>query len=48
MADKYLEFLDIPRRDPEKIPVETRIVEFREIYSQYSPQSGYFNLNGHR
>ena len=39
MADNYLQFLDIPRRDPDKIPVETRIVEFREIYSQYSAES---------
>ena len=39
MADNYLQFLDIPRRDPEKIPLETRIAEFREIYAQYSPES---------
>jgi glutamate synthase (NADPH) small chain len=39
MADKYLQFLDIPRRDPEKIPAEARIAEFREIYTQYSPES---------
>ena len=39
MADNYLQFLDIPRRDPEKIPVEARVVEFREIYSQYSAES---------
>ncbi len=29
MADKNLQFLDIPRRDPEKIPVDVRIAEFR-------------------
>ena len=39
MADNHLQFLDIPRRDPEKIPVEARMVEFREIYSQYSAES---------
>ena len=39
MADKYLQFLDVPRRDPAKIPLEARIAEFREIYSQYSPES---------
>jgi glutamate synthase (NADPH/NADH) small chain len=36
MADKYMQFLDIPRRDPEKLPVDVRIREFREIYSPYS------------
>ena len=25
MADKNLQFLDIPRTDPEKVPVETRV-----------------------
>ncbi|MGP8228512.1 MAG: glutamate synthase subunit beta [Steroidobacteraceae bacterium] len=35
MNDKYLQFLDIPRHDPDKLPVEVRIQEFREIYSQY-------------
>ncbi len=35
MADRNLQFLDVPRRDPEKKPVEERIVEFREIYTQY-------------
>jgi glutamate synthase (NADPH/NADH) small chain len=36
MADKYLQFLDIPRKDPDKLSVEVRTKEFREIYSQYS------------
>ena len=36
MADKYLQFLDIPRKDPDKLPVEVRTTQFREIYSQYS------------
>jgi len=35
MTDKYMQFLDIPRKDPDKLPVEVRIKEFREIYSQY-------------
>jgi glutamate synthase (NADPH/NADH) small chain len=32
-ADKNLQFLDVPRRDPEKVEVETRIHEFKEIYT---------------
>jgi glutamate synthase (NADPH) small chain len=36
MADKHLQFLDIPRRDPDKLDVEVRTTHFREIYSQYS------------
>ena len=39
MADNYMQFLDIPRRDPEKIPLEARVVEFREIYSQYGVET---------
>lgn len=35
MADNHLQFLEIPRRDPDKKPVESRILEFREIYAQY-------------
>jgi len=38
MADKNLQFLDIPRADPAKLPVETRIAEFREIYTQFDAQ----------
>ena len=30
-----LQFLDIPRRDPEKLPIEERLRSFREIYAQY-------------
>jgi glutamate synthase (NADPH/NADH) small chain len=37
MADKTLQFLDIPRTDPSKLPVETRVAEFREIYAQFTP-----------
>src|SRR5476649_329930 len=39
MNDKTMQFLDIPRRDPEKLAVEVRTKEFREIYSQYSAES---------
>jgi glutamate synthase (NADPH/NADH) small chain len=35
MADKNLQFLDVPRKDPDKLPVEVRTREFREIYAQY-------------
>jgi glutamate synthase (NADPH/NADH) small chain len=36
MADKHLQFLDVPRKEPDKLPIEVRTTEFREIYSQYS------------
>ena len=39
MADKNLQFLDIPRTDPAKTPVETRIRNFDEIYAHFEPQS---------
>jgi len=39
MADKHLQFLDIPRKDPDKLAVELRTRQFREIYSQYSAES---------
>jgi len=35
MADKNLQFLDIPRADPAKSAVEVRIRDFREIYAPY-------------
>jgi glutamate synthase (NADPH) small chain len=35
MSDKNLQFLDVPRRDPEKLPVAERVHQFREIYEQY-------------
>jgi glutamate synthase (NADPH/NADH) small chain len=38
MADKTLQFLDIPRTDPEKLPVEVRTTEFREIYVSFDPK----------
>jgi glutamate synthase (NADPH/NADH) small chain len=36
MADKNLQFLEVPRKDPEKLPLGVRTAEFREIYTQYS------------
>ena len=39
MADKHLQFLDIPRKDPDKLALEVRTTEFREIYSQYSAET---------
>jgi len=39
MADRHLQFLDIPRKDPDKLGVEVRTKQFREIYSQYSAES---------
>jgi glutamate synthase (NADPH/NADH) small chain len=39
MTEKYLQFLDIPRQDPDKLPVEARIQEFHEIYSQYGAEA---------
>jgi glutamate synthase (NADPH/NADH) small chain len=35
MADKNLQFLEIPRKDPDKLPLEVRTREFREIYAPY-------------
>jgi glutamate synthase (NADPH) small chain len=35
MADKNLQFLDIPRADPPKAPVEVRVGNFREIYAPF-------------
>ena len=37
MADKNLQFLEFPRKDPDKLELEVRIAEFREIYAPYSP-----------
>jgi glutamate synthase (NADPH/NADH) small chain len=39
MADKNLQFLDIPRLDPEKTPVEIRTKEFKEIYASFDAPS---------
>jgi glutamate synthase (NADPH/NADH) small chain len=35
MADKNLQFLDIPRAEPAKAVAETRIANFREIYASF-------------
>ncbi|HEY6484121.1 MAG TPA: FAD-dependent oxidoreductase [Steroidobacteraceae bacterium] len=39
MADKNLQFLDIPRADPAKLPVAARVGHFAEIYAPYDAQS---------
>jgi glutamate synthase (NADPH/NADH) small chain len=39
MADKNLQFLDIPRADPAKSAVEMRVRNFREIYAPYDAES---------
>ena len=38
MANVF-QFLDAPRQDPEKKPVEERIVQFGEIYGQFDPET---------
>jgi len=38
MANVF-QFLDAPRQDPEKKPVEERIVQFGEIYGQFNPET---------
>ncbi|MEM9057877.1 MAG: FAD-dependent oxidoreductase, partial [Pseudomonadota bacterium] len=38
MARNPLQFLEVPRRDPDKTPVEARVASFREIYAPYQPQ----------
>jgi glutamate synthase (NADPH/NADH) small chain len=38
VADKFLQFLEIPRKDPDKLGLDVRTHEFREIYSQYSAE----------
>jgi glutamate synthase (NADPH/NADH) small chain len=35
MADRHLQFLDIPRAEPPKTAVEARVRSFREIYARY-------------
>ena len=39
MADKNLQFLDIPRAEPAKAPVEARVASFREIYASFDAAS---------
>jgi glutamate synthase (NADPH/NADH) small chain len=38
MADRYFQFLEIPRREPDKLPVVERLQSFREIYSQFDAE----------
>lgn len=38
MGEKHLQFLEIPRTDPPKEPVEERIRSFREIYAPFDEQ----------
>jgi glutamate synthase (NADPH/NADH) small chain len=35
MPDRNLQFLDVPRADPPKLPLAIRTTEFREIYAPY-------------
>ncbi|MBT8132616.1 MAG: glutamate synthase small subunit, partial [Gammaproteobacteria bacterium] len=35
MKEYPLQFLETPRSDPERMPVNERIQNFREIYGQY-------------
>ncbi|HEX6997536.1 MAG TPA: glutamate synthase subunit beta [Gammaproteobacteria bacterium] len=37
MPKNPLHYLEVPRQDPAKAPVETRVRNFREIYGHYSP-----------
>ncbi|HMK87057.1 MAG TPA: FAD-dependent oxidoreductase [Steroidobacteraceae bacterium] len=39
MADRNLQFLEIPRHEPEKLAVEARVAHFREIYADYSGEA---------
>lgn len=32
----YFQFIDVPRQDPEKLPADTRVKQFSEIYGDYS------------
>ncbi len=38
MADKNLQFLEVPRIDPEKLPVSTRIAGYSEIYAPFAAE----------
>ena len=39
MTRNHLQFLEIPRRDPDKLAVEERIQSYREIYTSYDAGS---------
>lgn len=38
-TDKNLQFLDVPRQDPEKLPLPERTTQFREIYTAFDPNA---------
>ncbi len=38
MAKNHLQFLDVPRSDPEKTPVEIRVHQWNEIYGQFNKE----------
>ena len=38
MAEFPLQFLEIPRRDPDKEPAESRVHHYSEIYGQFSAE----------
>jgi glutamate synthase (NADPH) small chain len=38
MADKNLHYLDVPRAEPAKTPIEARVTHFREIYTSFQPE----------
>ncbi|HEY8521464.1 MAG TPA: glutamate synthase subunit beta [Gammaproteobacteria bacterium] len=38
MPKSPLHYLEVPRQDPAKTPVETRVRHFKEIYGHYSPE----------
>src|SRR5579862_3308061 len=39
MAEKHLQFLEVPRAEPAKVPVETRVQSFAEIYAPFGAES---------
>ena len=39
--EKPLRFLEIPRKDPQKVPSQRRIRDYREIYGQYDAESAH-------
>ena len=39
MADKHLQFLELARKEPDKLAVDVRTKQFREIYSQYGAEA---------
>jgi glutamate synthase (NADPH/NADH) small chain len=38
MVDRTLQFLEFPRREPEKLAVAERLQSFGEIYARYEPE----------